>query len=61
MALVVNCRVIANFRHKKTALGGLIKYAVIFYNRSGFFIVYALDMNNYLKDPVVRISDIKPK
>ena len=45
----------ANFRYKKTALGGLIKYAVIFYNRSGFFIVYALDVNNYLKDPVVKI------
>ena len=48
MALVVNCRVIANFRHKKTALGGLIKYAVIFYKCPGFFIVYAAEMNNYL-------------
>ena len=50
-----------NFRHTKTALGGLIKYAVIFYNYSEIFIVYALDMNNYLKDPVVKILDTEYK
>jgi hypothetical protein len=48
----VNCRVMANFRHKKTARGGLIKYAVIFYICPGIFIVYAVKVNKYEKGSI---------
>ncbi len=35
------------FRYKKTALGGLINYAVFKITTRMIFIVYAVKMNNY--------------